>query len=445
MAVKVGFLDLSSCFGCHQSLLNANQDLIPVIKELEFYFLPLPSGSINKSVLDADDGEITYGFITGVVRKKEDNEKISLMRKKCKTIITLGACACYGGIKGLSNLYGISELTDNPNEFENFLTNIKDLIDVDIFIPGCPPTTENILATLYYLLTKIGDSLVKIDKSRTMCDNCNLYTEGCFLDEGNLCFGSITAGGCNLKCPNDGDICYGCFQATDKPGEKTAKLREILGENSTLSSYDGKILQHYLDLYLGTANLTNFYYRGDFLQKLAYEPGKYETSKIDGSSLLNVDLTGITIIDEIIGRILLLLKDDPSFKFSTKSVCSHCEREIVDKIPTTLKRDYEGLSTTDKCFLEQGYICLGPATHAGCGTRCPNKANSPCLGCYGNPAGVKDQGAQFINTLGSLTFEMDPIEVANFIKDPAGLFNRFSLANSTLKHFINDNLEEGNE
>jgi len=86
----------------------------------------------------------------------------------------------------------------------------------------------------------------------------------------------------------------------------------------------------------------------------------------------------------------------------------------------------------DKCFLEQGYICLGPVTHAGCGTICPNKANAPCLGCYGPPVGVKDQGAKFISTLGSLCADKDPDDVLNQIKDPAGLFNRFTVAASTI-------------
>jgi len=147
-------------------------------------------------------------------------------------------------------------------------------------------------------------------------------------------------------------------------------------------------------------------------------------------------------MDEIVGRALYLLKDDPSFKFSSKTVCSHCDRDVADKVPTKLKRDYEGLPTMDTCFLEQGYICLGPVTQAGCGAICPNKANAPCLGCYGPPVGVKDQGAKFISALGSLCADRDPEEVMNTIKDPAGLFNRFTIADSTLGHKFHDKMEE---
>jgi len=111
-------------------------------------------------------------------------------------------------------------------------------------------------------------------------------------------------------------------------------------------------------------------------------------------------------------------------------------------MPVQLKRDYEGLSTMDTCFLEQGYICIGPVTQAGCGTICPNKANAPCLGCYEAAMGVKDPGVQFISTLGSLCKDKDPDKVLDFIKDPAGLFNRFTLAASTLGHKYHDKMDD---
>ena len=84
---------------------------------------------------------------------------------------------------------------------------------------------------------------------------------------------------------------------------------------------------------------------------------------------------------------------------------------------------------------------MGLVTQAGCGSACPNKGNAPCLGCYGPPVGIEDQGAKFISTLGSLCAERDPEEIVKFLKDPAGLFNRFTLAASTLKHKRHDNME----
>ncbi|MFX0034895.1 MAG: hypothetical protein ACFE9I_04545 [Candidatus Hermodarchaeota archaeon] len=70
----------------------------------------------------------------------------------------------------------------------------------------------------------------------------------------------------------------------------------------------------------------------------------------------------------------------------------------------------------------------------------PNKANAPCLGCYGPPSGIKDQGMKFINTLGYLCTDLNSDEITIFIKIPAYLFNRFTLANSLLKHKYSDNI-----
>ncbi len=88
-----------------------------------------------------------------------------------------------------------------------------------------------------------------------------------------------------------------------------------------------------------------------------------------------------------------------------------------------------------KCFLEEGIICLGPATRGGCQERCI-KANMPCRGCFGPTDEVIDQGAKCLSFLASL-IDADKQEVieeiAGSIPDPAGLFYRFSLATSILR------------
>lgn len=460
MPVKVAFMQLSSCWGCHQSLLNAHLGLLPILPELEIVYWPAVVDFKHKSLVERPDGDIVVGFIEGVARTKQDTENAKLMRKKCKIIVALGACACYGSVMGLANLYDLEDLVkrkfmgvesitdDSPKEpaehvpgFEEFIVNVKEIIDVDMFIPGCPPTTDNIIAAISYLLTLVGEGPESLDKNKCVCESCDLFKKGCFLDAGELCFGPITAAGCEMMCPNQGELCYGCFKPTTKPGTKAKQLKELLDNTLKLTPEMGASLQHFLDLYLGVSNITNFYFKGDLLQRLAYEPESFTTKEINGRMILDVQPTGNEVLDEIVGRALHLLRDDPSFKYSSKTVCSHCNREVADKVPTDLKRDYQGLPNMDKCFLEQGYICLGPVTQAGCGAICPNKANAPCLGCYGPPVGVKEQGSKFISALGSLCANKDPEEVMKMIKDPAGLFNRFTMADSTLKHKYHDNME----
>ncbi len=464
MPVKVAFMQLSSCWGCHQSLLNAHLGLLPILPALDIVYWPAVVDFKLESLVERPDGDVLVGFIEGVARTKKDTENVKLMRQKCAIVIALGACSCYGSVAGLANLYDEEELvkrkftetesitdkkpkepTINVPGFEDYIVNVDEIVDVDVFIPGCPPTTNNIVAAISFLLTLVGEGPATLDKKGCVCSTCNLKDKGCFLDDNTLCYGAITAAGCNLMCPNNGDICFGCFRSTDKPGEKVIQLREILFSTVALKPEHAASLQHFLDLYTGVSNITNFYFRGDLLQKLAYEPKSFEIKDVqigeDIKFALNVAPTGIEIIDDIIGISLFLLREDPNFKFSSKSVCSHCDRDVTDKLPVQLKRDYEGLPTTDSCFLEQGYICIGPVTQAGCGTVCPNNGNAPCLGCYGAVTGVVDPGVKFISTLGSLCKDKDPDEVMELIKDPAGLFNRFTLAASTLGHKYHDKME----
>ena len=126
-----------------------------------------------------------------------------------------------------------------------------------------------------------------------------------------------------------------------------------------------------------------------------------------------------------------------------KAQCDECTRKKTEnKGIKKFYRPWEVEDDGETCFLEQGYICLGPVTQAGCGTICPNKANAPCLGCFGAVVGIEDPGIKFISTLGSLSFDKDPDELMSFIRDPAGLFNRFTLAASSLGHKYHDKMEE---
>ncbi|MFX1495280.1 MAG: hypothetical protein ACFFBZ_13425, partial [Promethearchaeota archaeon] len=438
---------------------NAHFELLPNLSGLEF----ISWSNIKNDSRNNNIDRIKVGIIEGVIRTEKDTTKVKLFRKMCDIIVSLGACACYGSIPGLANLYDEDELIksefikteipvektpEEPNfpNFENYIYNVKDIIHVDIFIPGCPPKTENIIATISYLKTFNKDIYSSQDQNECVCDNCDLFNKGCFLEDGKLCYGAITAAGCKLMCPNNGDICFGCFKHTYNPGEKAEKLEELLINLNQLNEETRANLQHFLMLYLGATNITSFYFYDDLMQRLAYEPESFNKKEKNINNNLNLILdinpTGIEINDDIIGSILFLLKNDPNFKFSSKTVCSHCDRTIVDKVPIKLKRDYEGLPTTDKCFLEQGYICLGLVTHAGCGTICPNKANAPCLGCYGPPLGVKDQGVKFMSTLGSLCTDLEPTEIIQKIKDPAGLFNRFTVADSVLGQKFHDNMDD---
>jgi len=118
-----------------------------------------------------------------------------------------------------------------------------------------------------------------------------------------------------------------------------------------------------------------------------------------------------------------------------KSVCDECSREKRKAKIREFKRPHQALAEPGWCLLEQGFICMGPATRSGCGALCV-KANLPCRGCYGPSGEVEDQGAAMIGALGSILeadTEEHAREMIDQIVDPVGTFYRFTMASSDLK------------
>jgi F420-non-reducing hydrogenase small subunit len=115
-----------------------------------------------------------------------------------------------------------------------------------------------------------------------------------------------------------------------------------------------------------------------------------------------------------------------------KSVCDECPREKKHTQITQIKRIYEIEDDGETCFWDQGVICMGPATRAGCGCQCPT-VNIPCTGCGGPGPRVNDQGAAAISALASLAASPD---VVKQVVDPIGTFYKYSLANSILRRKV---------
>jgi len=122
-----------------------------------------------------------------------------------------------------------------------------------------------------------------------------------------------------------------------------------------------------------------------------------------------------------------------------KTQCDECDRKKTDnKKIKKFYRPFEIEDDGETCFLEQGVICMGPATRGGCGYRCI-KGNAPCRGCYGPPLDVADPGAKMMSAIGTMIDSNEPEEIAEIIDqvvDPAGTFYRFSLPASIIRRKV---------
>lgn len=115
-------------------------------------------------------------------------------------------------------------------------------------------------------------------------------------------------------------------------------------------------------------------------------------------------------------------------QLSQKNVCDECKRERKGKLEAKTRRLTERPANLERCLLELGYICMGPATRAGCHAKCP-AANVPCDGCRG-PADQKyDQGVAMLDALTSAG--RDAMSVYS-LATMSAMYHRYSFATSLL-------------
>ncbi|MEM2522063.1 MAG: oxidoreductase, partial [Candidatus Bathyarchaeia archaeon] len=127
-----------------------------------------------------------------------------------------------------------------------------------------------------------------------------------------------------------------------------------------------------------------------------------------------------------------------------KSVCDECLKKKENKKISRIYRVYEVAPNPEKCLLEQGIICMGPATRGGCGARCL-KVDMPCTGCGGPCPNAPEQGAAMISALASILgleeekekySEEDVEKLLDQIKDPVGTFYMYGLPASILRRKV---------
>lgn len=432
MAVKVAFMQSSDCWGCHQSLLNAHLGLLKILPALDIVYWPAVVDFKHDSLTARPDGDILVGFVEGSMRTNADIENAKLMRAKCQLIIAFGSCACYGNVHGLANQWDIQEAinrkfteaesitNENPKEpkehmpgFVSKIVPLDEYIKVDVYMAGCPPKPEAIFSAVEFLLGQKPQPM----SETAFCNDCSLNNENCLLEKGTLCFGPITSTGCTLKCTDDGNPCVGCLGPAKSVSSRVGKLAQMTENLEQISSGDKKNLYEFLTLFLNVPLMAGFDLAGDILQQVK-KTGETQTP------LANLpNETG-----NIATKIMAFLKNHRDFT-EISTVCDTCPREIGSKSQMTkVKRDYEGLPNMEDCLIEQGYLCAGPITRAGCGGLCL-KVNAPCSGCYGQTAWNVDQIERYVDIVKKgYNVALSKEEFLVQIKDKLGFAEKFTLA-----------------
>jgi NAD-reducing hydrogenase small subunit len=165
MKKRLATVWLDGCSGCHMSFLDLDERLIEVAEKADLVYSPLVD---TKEFPD----NVDIALIEGAVSSEEDLRKIQAIRKKVKTLVSLGDCAVTANVPGMRNPFGTKAVYDRAYR-ENATLNpgtptqvipallpysrpVHEVVDVDVFIPGCPPSAD----TIYYALTELLDGRV---------------------------------------------------------------------------------------------------------------------------------------------------------------------------------------------------------------------------------------------------------------------------------------------
>lgn len=275
---KLAMYWAASCGGCEISLVNMNERILDVDANFDFIFCPCLLDTKKKDIEAMPDKSIAITLFNGAIRTGENLEMAEILRRKSQTLIAFGSCARGGCIPALSNLHKKGEhfrniylenpTIDNPQglipqketampegtmalpEFFDTVRTLAQVVEVDYFIPGCPPESHQIWNVID-LVVKGGPlpprgSVIGAG-SLTVCDECvrikedkkvaRLYrtyeiipeAEKCLLEQGLVCMGIVTRCGCGGLCPQAQMPCTGCYGAPEGVIDQGAKMVAALG------------------------------------------------------------------------------------------------------------------------------------------------------------------------------------------------------------------------
>jgi F420-non-reducing hydrogenase small subunit len=265
---------LGGCGGCDEAIVDINEVILDIAEAADIVLWPVALDYKYHHIEELDDRAITLSCINGNVRNSEQEEVAALLRRKSKLVLAFGACACFGGTPGMANfrtkedifnwVYRDAPTVVNPKqnypqpitsvngkqltlpEFYDQVYALNQIINVDYYLPGCPPPPDLIINAISAVLeNKLPPRGSTLAPEKSLCDTCprnqtkprklavsefkrihevEADPTTCFLVQGILCLGPATRAGCGEACININIPCRGCFGPVEGVADSGAKF-----------------------------------------------------------------------------------------------------------------------------------------------------------------------------------------------------------------------------
>lgn len=287
----------ASCGGCEIAVLNTYEKILDVDANFDVVFWPVAMDAKYKDVEAMEDNSILLTLFNGAIRNDENEHIAKLLRQKSQILVAFGSCSNEGCMPALANLSSLKDIfdtaygtvsTENPNGIRPqptysmpegdiyipkmlpYVKTLKDVVDVDYFMPGCPPESPQISAVIDLVIQVVQGKAKLPPKgsvigagNSTVCDECKrkrnvkqikefkriqnvmIDPEICLLEQGILCSGPATRSGCNAMCPSAGSPCIGCYGPADDALDFGARLLSAVA--SVIDSNDPEEIDKILD------------------------------------------------------------------------------------------------------------------------------------------------------------------------------------------------------
>ncbi|MBA5942666.1 MAG: oxidoreductase [Methanophagales archaeon] len=285
--IKLAFYWGATCGGCDVATLDIKEKILDVVSIADIVLWPVAMDFKYTDVEEMEPDSIDVCLFNGAIQSSEHEEIAEMLREKSKVMIAYGSCACFGGIPGLGNVANREQIfktvfkdtpsTVNPEfvtpqtemiddagekltlpEIWDTVKTLDQTVDVDYYVPGCPPVVDRIndaigIIAKYAETGELPPKAAVVAFKKALCDECErkkddamkikriyrpyelteIDPEKCLLEQGLLCTGSATRGGCGARCIKANMPCRGCYGPTseikDQGAAALSAVASILG------------------------------------------------------------------------------------------------------------------------------------------------------------------------------------------------------------------------